>query len=86
MNRHDFWIMYAQRNGISQAQAKKVCTTVFNLLGETVKGMSVDDRMYIVGLGVFKKKKYGSHRIKDVNTGEMIEVPEKEKIIFEATE
>ena len=83
MNRREFWIQYARKNGISQAKAKQICKSVFELLAESIVA---EDRVYISGLGTFKKKTIKSHRIKDVNTGEMIELPEKEKIVFEITE
>lgn len=83
MNRREFWVKYAQENGMSQAKAEQICKSVFDLLAESIVA---EDRVYIAGLGTFKKKKIKAHRIKDVNSGEMIELPEKEKIVFEATE
>ena len=83
MNRREFWVKYAQVNGISQAKAEVICKTVFDLLADSI---ATEDRVYIAGLGTFKKKTRKAHRIKDVNSGEMIELPEKEKIVFEATE
>lgn len=83
MNRREFWVKYAQENGISQAKAEQICKSVFGLLAESIV---TEDRVYIAGLGTFKKKKIKSHRIQDVRTREFIEVPEKEKIIFEASE
>ena len=83
MNRREFWVKYAQENGISQAKAERICKSVFDLLA---KSIATEDRVYIAGLGTFKKKKIKAHRIQDVRTREFIEVPEKEKIIFEASE
>lgn len=83
MNRREFWVKYAQENGMSQAKAEQICKSVFDLLAESI---AVEDRVYISGLGTFKKKKVKAHRIQDVNTREFIELPEKEKIVFEATE
>ena len=83
MNRREFWIKYAQENDISQVKAEKICKSVFALLADSIVA---EDRVYIAGLGTFKKKKIKAHRIKDVNSGEMIELPEREKIVFEITE
>ena len=83
MNRREFWVKYAQKNDISQAKAEQICKSVFSLLAESI---TAEDRVYIAGLGTFKKKTIKAHRIKDVNTGNMIELPEKEKIVFEITE
>ena len=83
MNRREFWVKYAQENGVSQEKAKQICKSVFCLLAESIAS---EDRVYIAGLGTFKKKKVKAHRIKDINTGDMIQLPEREKIVFEATE
>lgn len=83
MNRREFWIKYSQKTGISQAKSKQICKSVFELLADSIV---TEDRVYIAGLGTFKKKTIKAHRIKDVNSGEMIEIPEKEKIVFEPTE
>ena len=83
MNRRQFWIKYAQENGISQEKAKMYCKAFFDLLARSI---AEEDRVYIMDFGTFKKKRVKAHHIKDVNTGEYIEIPEKEKIVFEATE
>ena len=82
MNRREFWIKYAHEYGVSQEKAEQICKSVFNLLAETIV---VEDRLYVSGLGTFKKKKLKGRRMRDVNTGEIIEIPEKEKIVFEMT-
>lgn len=83
MNRREFWVKYAQVNKISQAKAEQICKAVFSLLAECV---TTEDRVYISGFGTFKKKRIAARRIKDINSGEIIEIPEKEKIVFELTE
>ena len=83
MTRQEFCEQYAKRAGISQAKASVICKSVLNLMAECVVR---EDRLCIVDFGTFKKKKIGSHRVYDINNpGEYINVPEKQKIVFEIT-
>lgn len=80
MNRHDFWLAYAKEHGIPQDKSKPLCKSVLTFLAKCI---ATEDRVHISGLGTFKRKKTGAHRIRNVTTGELMVIPEKEKLIFE---
>lgn len=82
MNRHEFCIRFANEMGISQRKAVKACVPVLNLLAKCI---AEEDRVYIVGIGTFKKKIRKPHRIGDMKGG-YIDLPEKEIIVFEPSD
>lgn len=67
---------------ISKLKAEDICRSVLDVLGETINGLEVGDRVAFYGFGSFSKKLKPAHVIGDLKTGGRIEVPEKEKIVF----
>lgn len=82
MNRSEFCVKYAKENNISQASAERICESVLDLLSRSIAN---EERVYIMGLGTFKKKMTKPHRIGSLNGG-VVELPPKEKIVFIPTE
>lgn len=83
MTRKEFYERYAKRAGISKAKSAVLCKSVLNFMAECVVR---EDRLCIVDFGTFKKKNIKSHRVYDINNpGEYINVPEKQRIVFEIT-
>ncbi len=80
MNRTDFYKMFAAENGANQAESKETCIAVFDLLARCIKE---NDRVYIKGLGTFRKKALKERRVGNFNGGDAIVIPASEKIIFE---
>ena len=80
MNRTDFYKLFASENGASQAASKETCIAVFDLLARCVKE---HDRVYIKGLGTFRKKILKERRVGNFKGGEALVIPASEKIIFE---
>ncbi len=80
MNRTDFYKMFAAENGISQAESKDICVALFDLLLRCIKEQ---DRVYLKGLGTFKKKLFKERRVGNFKGGEAIVIPASEKITFE---
>ena len=80
MNRTDFYKMYAKEVDISQLSSKEICVTVFDLLFRCI---NEHDRVYIKGLGTFKKKASKERRIGNLHGDEPIVIPAGERIIFE---
>lgn len=83
MNRHEFSLYYAKKNKVSQAKAKIICESVFDLLSEVIVE---EDRVCIAGLGTFKKKVRKPGKIGNIHSnGETVDVPEFTKLVFEPT-
>ena len=80
MNRTDFYKMFAAENGANQIASKNTCIAVFDLLARCIKD---NDRVYIKGLGTFKKKALKERRVGNFKGGEALLIPAGEKIIFE---
>ena len=80
MNRTDFYRVFAAENGANQAESKETCIAVFDLLARCIKD---NDRVYIKGLGTFRKKALKERRVGNINGGGVIVIPASEKIIFE---
>lgn len=80
MNRTDFYKMFAAENGANQAESKDTCIAVFDLLARCIKE---NDRVYIKGLGTFRKKAFKERRAGNFNGGDAIVIPAREKIVFE---
>lgn len=80
MNRTDFYKLFAAENGANQAESKETCIAVFDLLSRCIKE---HDRVYIKGLGTFRKKPLKERRVGNLQGGEAFVIPASEKIIFE---
>lgn len=80
MNRTEFYKMFAAKNGASQSESKATCIAVFNLLAHCIKD---NDRVYIKGLGTFRKKIYKERKVGNFKGGDTMIIPAHEKIVFE---
>lgn len=80
MNRTDFYKKLAEETGISQVNAKETCVAVFDLLFRCI---NEHDRVYIKGLGTFKKKALKERRVGNFFGDEAFVIPAGEKIVFE---
>ena len=81
MNRTDFYRGFAEEYDTKIYEAKDLCFAVFEYLSKCI---NENDRVYIKGLGTFKKKTTKPHRVGSfANAGETIVIPPQEKIIFE---
>ena len=83
MTREEFVRAYAERYETTIRASREACYNVFEFLSEKI---ATEPKVYIIGLGTFKKRKYKAKRIRNVNTGEYSMVPETEKIVFVASE
>ena len=81
MNLREFYVEFAHEYGVSQEKAKKICKTLFNLLGRCIVR---EGRVYIAGFGTFNTKIMKEHRAGSLNGGIQI-IPEKKKIVFNPT-
>lgn len=80
MNRTDFYKRFADEYDKSQKFSKETCIAVFGLLSRCI---DENDRVYIKGLGTFKKKAYKEHKIANPHSGEPMIIPAGERIVFE---
>ena len=80
MNRTDFYKMFAAENDVSQMNAKDTCIAVFELLARCI---NEQDRVYIKGLGTFKKKAFKERQVKNLHGSEAVIIPAHKKIVFE---
>lgn len=80
MNKVDFCREFSTRNNIAFENATKLCSEVFDFLTECI---ATENRVYIHGLGTFKKKTTAERRIGDISKGETKVIPAKTKITFE---
>lgn len=80
MNRTDFYKLFAAENNVSQMKSKDVCIAVFDLLARCI---NENERVYIKGLGTFKKKTVKERRVGNFYGDEALIIPACEKIVFE---
>lgn len=80
MNRTDFYKQFAEENEVSQVNAKDTCIAVFDLLSRCI---NENERVYIKGLGTFKKKMVKERRVGNFYGDEALVIPASEKIVFE---
>lgn len=81
MNRKEFCDAYAKTVGSKKVKpTKQQCREVLDFLAYCIKN---NDRVYIKGLGCFKKKKMSPRRAGNFYGDEPIEIPACEKIVFE---
>lgn len=80
MNRTDFYKQFATENNVSQINAKDICIAVFDLLARCI---NENERVYIKGLGTFKKKIVKERRVGNFHGDEALIIPACEKIVFE---
>ena len=80
MNRSEFIKEFAAANGMSKEIAKVVVCTVTGFLAKKVKE---EEKLYIYGLGTFKRRHKPARTINHPSTGELLDVPAKDYVSFE---
>ena len=79
MNREEFCRAYAEEYGTTLKYAREACSTAFDFLARKILE---EDRVYILGLGTFKRQQTAPHRIWNVNKKEYTVTPGSEKVVF----
>ena len=80
MNKTEFARSFAEAYDAKIGESYATCSAMFNHLAKCIRE---NDRVYIKGLGTFKKKKHKGFTTKDISTGNTIEIPDRDKIVFE---
>lgn len=75
----DLTAVLAQRHGLSQEAADRFISQMLNVLND---GLRYEKLVKIKGLGTFKVQSVNARKSIDVNTGEPIEIAEREKISY----
>ena len=83
MNRADFYKRYSEENRLPMTKTKQICDSVFSLLARSILD---EERVYIIGLGTFKKKIRKARQVWDINTGKVMDLPDIEKIVFKLSD
>ena len=83
MNREQFYRLFAKEYDTTLINSRKYCHEVFALLSKCLTEMDTTDRIYIKGLGTFKKRHLSARRVGNLNGEGAFVIPESEKIIFE---
>lgn len=85
MTGKDFYETFAKKMGISVSESKEVCGAVFDLLATSISSSCLEhnDRIYIKGLGTFKGKEVGAHRVGSLAGGEPHVIPPTRKVQFD---
>ncbi len=80
MNRTEFCRKFAEINNITITQSNWFCEAVFDLLA---KSILEEDRVYIKGLGTFKRKIGLPRRMGSLwEPGGIVEIPSKVRVSF----
>ena len=80
MNREEFYRLFAKEYDTTLIKSRKYCYEVFTLLSKCIREK---ERVYIKGLGTFKKKKTAAHRIGNLTGEGSMVIPPSEKIVFD---
>lgn len=85
MNAKEFYEAFADQMDISVTESKEICSAVFELLSASISVLCLenDDRLYIKGLGTFKGKEVGAHRVGNLAGGEPHVIPPTRKVQFD---
>ncbi|WP_233247085.1 HU family DNA-binding protein [Prevotella sp. oral taxon 376] len=75
----DLAVVLAQRHGLSQDAADRFISQMLDVLND---GLRYEKLVKIKGLGTFKVQSVNARKSVDVNTGEPIEIAEREKISY----
>lgn len=81
MNKTDFCREFSTRNNVTFENGTKICCEVFDFLTEC---LATESRVYIHGLGTFKKKTTAERKVGDLHNGGALKtIPAKTKVTFE---
>lgn len=81
MNKSDLISNVAQETGLSQSSVKEVLNSV---LSNIAKGTNEEGKVSLLGFGNFSKAVRGARTGRNPQTGEIIQIPEKNVIKFKA--
>jgi len=79
MTRKDLIDKVAKEFGLKKKEADAIVKFIFKEIAETVKR---GERVSIQGFGAFELRELKERKIRNPRTGELIEVPAREKVVF----
>lgn len=79
MNRTEFYRAFADYANIPKYKAKEICFEVFDFLAQCIRE---NDRVYIMGLGTFKKKHIKARKGFNIQEERFVDVPSTDKVVF----
>jgi len=79
MTRKDLIDGVAKEFGLRKKDAEAIVKFIFQEIAETVKK---GERVSIQGFGVFELRELKERKIKNPRTGEVVEIPKREKVVF----
>lgn len=81
MNKRELYTNVAKKAGVTIKSVTQICDALFDTMVEQV--LSVNERVYINGFGVFNKKQYKQKTVGKIDSpGSTIEIPARTKMIF----
>ena len=79
MTRKDLIDRVAKEFGLKKKDAEAIVKFIFREIAEAVKR---GERVSIQGFGAFELRKLKERKVKNPKIGKVVEVPEREKVIF----
>jgi len=79
MTRKDLIDKVAEKFGLKKKEAEAVVKFIFQEIAETVKS---GERVSIQGFGALELRELKERKIRNPRTGEVIEIPNREKVVF----
>lgn len=79
MNRTEFYRAFADYANIPKYKAKEICFEVFDFLAQCIRE---NDRVYITGLGTFRKKHVDDRKGYNIPEGRFVDIPSTDKVVF----
>ena len=82
MNKAELVTQVAESMGISNKQADKTVTAIFDVI---LKSLVAGEKVHLLGFGTLKVKKCSVHRGRNFATGEPMEVAATKQMVFTAS-
>jgi len=79
MTRKDLIDKVAKKFGLRKKDAEAIVKFIFQEIAETVRR---GERVSIQGFGAFELRELKERKIRNPRTGEVIEIPNREKVVF----
>ena len=79
MTRKDLIDKVAKKFGLKKKDAEAIVKFIFQEIAETVRR---GERVSIQGFGAFELRELKERKIRNPRTGEVIEIPNREKVVF----
>jgi len=79
MTRKDLIDKVAKEFGLKKKDAEAIVKFIFREIAESVKR---GERVSIQGFGAFELRELAKRKIRNPRTGEMIDFPKREKVVF----